>query len=72
MPRSGKLLFHLLCVNLPRNKSFIILLILNSPSVYILIFAIDLELAMLDIFSDKLFKEDAANLCCENPDSRRR
>jgi hypothetical protein len=45
------------------------LLILNYPSVYILLFAIDLELAILDIFSDKLFKEEAANLCCENPDS---
>jgi hypothetical protein len=68
--RFGKLAF-LLCVNLPGHKSFLILLIMNSISYITDFLKFDLELAMPDIFSDKLFKEEAANLYCENPDSRR-
>jgi hypothetical protein len=69
--RSDKLAF-LLCENLPGYKSFLILLIMNSTPYTIYFLKFDLELPMPDIFSDKLFKEEAANLCCENPDSRRR
>jgi hypothetical protein len=44
---------------------------MNSISYITDFLKFDLELAMPDIFSDKLFKEEAANLYCENPDSRR-